>query len=79
MEKRDVGIAYILLLLFGVVGAHRYYVGRQGSAVWMTALSLSLVGLIITGPWAVIDLFLTARYTAEYNDRVRVSRVGDHQ
>lgn len=71
MEKRDVGIAYLLLIVAGLFGAHRYYTGRKTSAVWMTCLTVSVVGVVVTGVWAVVDLFLTARFTAEYNDRVR--------
>ncbi len=43
MEKRDVGIAYLLLLTFGVWGAHRYYVGRKGSAAAMTTITALIV------------------------------------
>lgn len=71
MEKRDVGIAYILLIIAGVWGAHRYYTGRKGSAIAMTITSATVVGLIVTGVWAVVDLFLTARHVVEYNARVR--------
>lgn len=77
MEKRDVGIAYLLLLFFGAFGAHRYYLGRHNSAVWMTGLSLSIVGLLVTGPWAVIDLFRTARFAREYNAGVMSRRLRD--
>lgn len=75
MEKRDVGIAYLLLIVAGVWGAHRYYTGRKGSAIAMTITSATVVGLIVTSVWAVVDLFLTARHVVEYNDRVRADAV----
>lgn len=79
MEKRDVGVAYLLLMVGGLFGAHRYYTGRKTSAVWMTCLTVSVVGVVVTSVWAVVDLFLTARFTAEYNDRVRVHRMPAYQ
>lgn len=75
MEKRDVGIAYILLIIAGVWGAHRYYTGRKGSAIAMTITSATVVGLVVTSVWAVVDLFLTARHVVEYNDRVRADAI----
>ena len=44
--------AFILVLLFGVFGAHRFYVGKIGTAI----LQLCTCGGI--GIWATIDLIL---------------------
>ena len=49
-------VAFILAFLLGTFGAHRFYLGRNGSAVTMLILSLTIFGLFITGIWALIDM-----------------------
>lgn len=50
-EKRILP-TFLLCLLFGIFGAHRFYVGKVGTAVLMI---LTIGGL---GIWATIDLIL---------------------
>jgi TM2 domain-containing membrane protein YozV len=57
-DKPSAAVAYILLIFLGVLGAHRLYLGRTGSGIAMLLISLTVVGLIVTVIWAVIDLFL---------------------
>ena len=52
-------VAAILSFLFGVLGVHRFYLGRTGTGILMVILSLTVVGLIVTGLWSLID---TIRY-----------------
>ena len=52
--------AFLLAWFVGVFGAHRFYVGKTGSAVAMLLISLTLVGLIITGIWTLVDLIMIA-------------------
>jgi len=46
--------AFLLCFLFGIFGAHRFYVGKIGSAV---AQLLTIGGL---GVWALVDLIILA-------------------
>ena len=50
-RRRDVGIAYMLALLgfLGLFGAHRFYLGRKGTAIIMLILSLIGTGLMFVG------------------------------
>lgn len=48
-------VAFILCWIVGVVGAHRYYLRQTGSAVVMTILTCTGVGLIVTGIWNLVD------------------------
>ncbi|MBL8750833.1 MAG: TM2 domain-containing protein [Planctomycetes bacterium] len=57
-SDRTILPAFLLAFFFGVFGAHRFYVGRTGSAVVMLVLTLTLVGVVITGIWATIDWIL---------------------
>lgn len=47
--------AFLLAFFIGVLGIHRFYVGKTWSGIAMVVLSLTLVGLIVTGLWALID------------------------
>jgi TM2 domain-containing membrane protein YozV len=58
---RNKYIAALLAFVFGVLGVHRFYLGRTGSGIVMLALSITVVGLIVTELWALID---TIRYLA---------------
>ncbi len=57
-EKPSTGAAYVLCIFFGAFGIHRLYLGEKGTGIIMLILGLTLVGLLITGLWAFIDLFL---------------------
>lgn len=49
-------IAALVAFLIGPLGIHRFYLGRTGSGIAMILLSCTLVGLLVTIPWAFIDM-----------------------
>ncbi len=67
-EKKSVGVAYVLWLLVGGFGAHRFYLGKTGSAIailamwligWLTvAILIGIIPLSIVGIWLLVDAFL---------------------
>ena len=57
-DSKGVGVAYLLWFFFGFIGGHRFYLGRTKSAIFMLVLALTILGLIITAVWALIDAFL---------------------
>jgi TM2 domain-containing membrane protein YozV len=70
-EKPSTGVAYLLLIFLGVLGAHRFYLGRTGTGIIMALISLTFVGLLVTGVWAFIDLFLIPGMVREKVDALR--------
>jgi TM2 domain-containing membrane protein YozV len=47
--------AFLLSFFIGVFGAHRFYVGKIGTAIVMLLLTLSFIGLIVSAIWNLID------------------------
>jgi TM2 domain-containing membrane protein YozV len=59
--RKSVALAYVLWLPFGLVGAHRYYLGKTGTAI---AQTLTLGGL---GVWWLLDFFLIPTVAGQVN------------
>lgn len=55
-SDRNKYVAAVLAGLVGPLAIHRFYLGRIGSAVVMLVLSLTVVGLLVSVPWAFIDM-----------------------
>ena len=66
-KRKSIGLAYLLWLLLGAFGVHRFYSGRTGSGIAQLILSLTGVGLLIVIPWLLIDLFLIPGMVNEKN------------
>ena len=60
-------MALTFVLLLGLVGAHRFYVGRTGSAL---AMMFTLGGL---GLWWIADIIIVATGSMRDNEGKRVS------
>jgi TM2 domain-containing membrane protein YozV len=71
LSDRNKYVAALLAFFLGPLGIHRFYLGRTGSAVVMLVLSCTIVGLLISAPWALVDmiryLFMSDReFAARY-------------
>jgi TM2 domain-containing membrane protein YozV len=55
-SDRNKIVAALLAFFIGPLGAHRFYLGRIGSGIGMLVLSCTVIGLIATVPWAIIDM-----------------------
>ena len=70
-EKPSTGAAYLLCLFLGAFGIHRFFLGEKGTGLVMLILGITFVGLLITGPWAFIDLFLIPGIIRRKTDALR--------
>lgn len=80
--SKELTVAYLLLFFLGTVGAHRFYLGRNGTAIAMLSLTvvgavtaLVLVGFVLLAAvavWWFIDIFLTPGMVREENRRALV-------
>ena len=53
-EKRILP-AFLFAFFLGPLGIHRFYVGKTGTGIAMVILSITVVGLAVSGIWALID------------------------
>ncbi|WP_273718538.1 MULTISPECIES: TM2 domain-containing protein [Bartonella] len=62
----------LLCWVAGIFGVHRFMVGRVRTGVLMLVLSLSVVGLMITGIWAIVDfiLILAGKFTDKNGNQI---------
>ncbi len=56
VSDRNKLVAALLAFFIGVLGVHRFYLGRTGSGIVMLVLSITVVGLLLTVPWSIIDM-----------------------
>ena len=55
-HDRNKYVAAVLAFLLGPLGIHRFYLGRTGSAITMLVLTCTVIGLVVSAPWALIDM-----------------------
>lgn len=60
-------VAYLFWLFLGLVSAHRFYLGRAGTAILQILTYFILVGFI----WLLIDGFLIPGMIREKRDQIR--------
>ena len=53
---RNKYVAALLAFVLGTLGIHRFYLGRTGSGIVMLVLTCTVVGLLLTGIWAFVDM-----------------------
>ncbi len=53
--RKDKVAAALLAFFLGVLGIHRFYLGRTGSGIVMLLLTCTLIGMFVTGIWALVD------------------------
>lgn len=57
-DEKTFTATLLLCLFLGGVGAHRFYTGHTGTAITQLVLTLTLIGAIISAPWAFIDFIM---------------------
>ncbi len=79
--KKSSGISYLLWFFLGGFGAHRFYLGRTGSAIAMlviyivswilTFVAIGAIGLIVIGIWWIVDAFLIPGMVRKNNEALQ--------
>lgn len=60
VSTRKITPAILLCFFVGVFGVHRFYAGKIGSGVAMLLFTVTFVGVIVSGIWALVDLITLA-------------------
>lgn len=66
-QGKNMVVAYILWYFLGIFGGHRFYMGKTGSAVAQLILSLTVIGMIVTTVWWIVDAFLLHTWVRDHN------------
>ncbi|QAY66809.1 TM2 domain-containing protein [Paenibacillus protaetiae] len=63
-------LAYVLWYFLGMIGGHRFYLGKIGTAVAQLILTLTVAGIIVTAIWWIVDAFLVFQIVRDKNNEV---------
>ena len=66
-ERKSLAVSYLLWGFLGYFGAHRFYLGETGTAVVMLILTLTVVGILVTFVWWIVDAVLLPRIVKDIN------------
>jgi TM2 domain-containing membrane protein YozV len=69
-NKKEAVVAYLLAFFLGLLGCHNFYLGRTGVAIAQLILTITLVGMIITIIWVLIEAFLIHGWVRDQNNRL---------
>jgi TM2 domain-containing membrane protein YozV len=67
-HRRTKRVAYLLWLFLGWYGVHNFYLRRTGVAIVQLVLSLLVIGMVVTIPWWIVDMFLIPGEVRRQND-----------
>ncbi len=72
MSEKKRLLAFLLAFFLGVSGAHRFYVGKTGSAIPLLIIDLTLVGFAVTGIWSLVDwiIILCGEFTDKHGNKI---------
>lgn len=58
-------VTFLLAFFLGMIGVHRFYVGKNASGIIQLVLTLSVIGIFITSIWVFVDwiFVLTGEFT----------------
>ena len=71
-NKKTAVAAYLLWFFLGLFGAHNFYLKRTGVAVAQLILSLTILGMVITVFWTLVDAFLIPGWVRNQNNLLAV-------
>lgn len=76
-QEKSILIGYVLWYFLGIFGGHRFYTGRTGTAITMLVLSFTLVGVVISLIWMIVDAFTLHQWIKDDNAEAE-SRILHH-
>jgi len=71
-NRKTAVVAYLLWFFLGMFGGHNFYLGRIGVAVTQLVLSITIIGMLITIFWVLVDAFLIPGWVRAQNNLLAV-------
>ena len=68
--RKEPVAAFLLAFFLGIFGIHHFYLGRMRPGIIMLVCTLSVVGLIVSIPWKIVNWFTVWRECADVNDEI---------
>jgi TM2 domain-containing membrane protein YozV len=67
-NKKTALVAYLLWFFVGLFGGHNFYLKRTGVAVTQLFLTITVIGILITMFWVLVDAFLIPGWVRNQNN-----------
>ena len=58
VSEKTILPAFLLSFLGGLLGLHRFYVGKVGTGIVMLLLSITVFGIVLSGLWNLMDVVM---------------------
>lgn len=59
-------VAVILAFFLGTLGVHNFYLGYTTKGVIQLVLTITVIGIFVSGPWALIDFIMLIMRSGSY-------------
>jgi TM2 domain-containing membrane protein YozV len=69
-NKKQNLVGYLLWFFVGYFGGHNFYLGRTGVAIAQLILTLTIIGLVVTFFWHIVDAFLIPGWVRHQNNQL---------
>jgi TM2 domain-containing membrane protein YozV len=69
-QGKNMVVAYVLWYFLGMLGGHRFYMGKTGSAIAQLILTITVIGSIATFIWWIVDAFKLHQWVKEHNSAI---------
>jgi TM2 domain-containing membrane protein YozV len=69
-NKKHALVALALCFTIGILGGHNFYLGRTGIAVAQLILTITVIGLIASFIWVIVDAFLVTGWVRDQNNQL---------
>src|SRR5258708_2108216 len=67
-NRKTAVVAYLLWFFLGMFGGHNFYLGRIGVAVAQLILTITIIGMLVTIFWVLVDAFLIPGWVRRQNN-----------
>ncbi|UNC91126.1 TM2 domain-containing protein [Candidatus Contubernalis alkaliaceticus] len=88
-EQRSVGMGYILLILLGSFGVHKFYLGKWGFGIiyailnilgWLTLpIGVGLIFFFVLGIFLIWDLFTLGNQIKKREEKIKAEIISTFQ